>query len=262
MKSAISKSLMGTLLLSASITTHASTYAVSTTSVDNFLLTGASVTGWTFSQVMATSDGVTEAFADNSDPAAACVGCGYNNSFVSHGSSTSPYSYSDALISDSDITTASGGSASAIAEVYAANGVNGSGLASNSMTALITATNSTITVSFDISSYLKVTVTNGDIGFASRSMEVTLSDMSNAVIGSISPFDLGIGPNDALDNLNQTGNVFNFTGLTSGFQYKLNISMDQQVFSNVQPVPVPAAAWLFGSGLMGLVAVARRRKTA
>ncbi|MDH5573593.1 MAG: VPLPA-CTERM sorting domain-containing protein [Gammaproteobacteria bacterium] len=30
----------------------------------------------------------------------------------------------------------------------------------------------------------------------------------------------------------------------------------------ISPVPVPAAVWLFGSGLLGLVGVARRRKTA
>ena len=28
---------------------------------------------------------------------------------------------------------------------------------------------------------------------------------------------------------------------------------------DLQPVPVPAAVWLFGSGLLGLVGVARRR---
>lgn len=31
---------------------------------------------------------------------------------------------------------------------------------------------------------------------------------------------------------------------------------------NVSPVPVPAAVWLFGSGLLGLIGIARRKKTA
>ena len=35
---------------------------------------------------------------------------------------------------------------------------------------------------------------------------------------------------------------------------------DNLVFAEVAPVPVPAAAWLFGSGLIGLVGAARRRK--
>lgn len=41
------------------------------------------------------------------------------------------------------------------------------------------------------------------------------------------------------------------------------VSNDQQFYINVlnvQPVPVPAAVWLFGSGLLGLVGVARRRQ--
>ena len=33
-------------------------------------------------------------------------------------------------------------------------------------------------------------------------------------------------------------------------------------FDNVEVVPVPAAAWLFGSGLLGLVGIARRKKAA
>ncbi len=33
----------------------------------------------------------------------------------------------------------------------------------------------------------------------------------------------------------------------------------QQVLVTVQPIPVPAAVWLFGSGLLGLLSVARRR---
>ena len=35
---------------------------------------------------------------------------------------------------------------------------------------------------------------------------------------------------------------------------------DNLSFARVAPVPVPAAVWLFGSGLLGLVGVARRRK--
>jgi hypothetical protein len=34
-----------------------------------------------------------------------------------------------------------------------------------------------------------------------------------------------------------------------------------EIRGQVQVVPIPAAAWLFGSGLLGLVALARRRKS-
>jgi hypothetical protein len=33
-------------------------------------------------------------------------------------------------------------------------------------------------------------------------------------------------------------------------------------FGTVSPVPIPAAVWLFGSGLLGLVGMARRKKAA
>jgi hypothetical protein len=35
---------------------------------------------------------------------------------------------------------------------------------------------------------------------------------------------------------------------------------DLVMVTNVAAVPVPAAAWLFGSGLLGLIGVARRRR--
>lgn len=41
-----------------------------------------------------------------------------------------------------------------------------------------------------------------------------------------------------------------------GSQYLLSLT------GTVSAVPVPAAIWLFGSGLLGLVGVARRRKAA
>lgn len=45
------------------------------------------------------------------------------------------------------------------------------------------------------------------------------------------------------------------TGSFSGTKYYLHLE------GNVSTVPVPAAVWLLGSGLMGLVGVARRRST-
>ena len=39
-----------------------------------------------------------------------------------------------------------------------------------------------------------------------------------------------------------------------------NVGLDNIQFSQVSAVPVPAAAWLFGSGVLGLVGVARCRK--
>ncbi len=35
---------------------------------------------------------------------------------------------------------------------------------------------------------------------------------------------------------------------------------DPNIQLNTSPVPLPAAAWLFGSGLLGLMGVARRKK--
>lgn len=50
------------------------------------------------------------------------------------------------------------------------------------------------------------------------------------------------------------------------YQFAIQVSSDglnvETVAMEVQTVPVPAAVWLFGSGLLGLVGIARRKKTA
>ena len=50
-------------------------------------------------------------------------------------------------------------------------------------------------------------------------------------------------------------------GPFGGFNANFNANMTPTP-DPVTPVPVPAAVWLFGSGLMGLAAVARRKKSA
>jgi hypothetical protein len=45
-------------------------------------------------------------------------------------------------------------------------------------------------------------------------------------------------------------------------QQRFNVSPDltNDVYAVFAPVPIPAAVWLFGSGLLGLVGIARRRR--
>lgn len=57
--------------------------------------------------------------------------------------------------------------------------------------------------------------------------------------------------------------TFQFTGVTSLTQlFTTNTTSTQTSFSgSITAVPVPPAVWLFGSGLLGLVGIARRRRS-
>ena len=64
--------------------------------------------------------------------------------------------------------------------------------------------------------------------------------------------------------LTDGGIVLNFplsitgTDIASGQAFEYGYTTSTQTVSEV--VPIPAAAWLFGSGLIGLVGLARRKK--
>ena len=64
-----------------------------------------------------------------------------------------------------------------------------------------------------------------------------------------------------LPDVNYNGglNISFSTTANMGNQFTSNTIFSGDVIN--QPVPIPAAVWLFGSGLLGLVGIARRRKS-
>lgn len=238
-------------------TASAAMYAVSVTSITNFGLEGGTVSGWTFSQNMALNDDAVVANGALLDADPACIYCSYNNDFTSHGPAALNFSYGDTRIVSSDITGGVG-EAYAIAETSVTGTSFGSALATNSMTALLNvAATGNVSFGFDVLSYLQVLSSGyGGNGFASMDVTISISK-GGAQVWNYDPSELNrnIGPGDQTVSIADafTGS----TGLDAGL-YSLAISMKQEVTA-VSEVPVPPAMWLLGSGLIGLVAVARRR---
>jgi len=95
----------------------------------------------------------------------------------------------------------------------------------------------------------------------------TLGDGSNSTLDSYLSAPLGAG-----DYILAIGSCCDFgaSDIIDGLQYEFPspnpVASETALFyqlttsNNVSPVPVPAAVWLFGSGLFGLVGIARRRK--
>lgn len=86
-----------------------------------------------------------------------------------------------------------------------------------------------------------------DIGGWQLDLETLVVGSSGDVLaldgtGFVSNLDPGLG-------FDKTAVVWSFTGNDIGTSYSMTITA----------VPVPAAVWLFGSGLLGLVGVARRK---
>ncbi len=246
-------------VFAAPISSQASTYAVSVADITNFTLTGGTVNGWTFSQDMAINGATVLAGGAMIDAPASCASCGFSNNFIAHNNIGNDYSYGDALISNPSIT--SGGSAASIAEAYVSGTNTGAAFSSNSMTAFLTVgASGSVSFDFDVLSYLTVLVTTaGDFGTAKMNVGISITPIGGSTaIWSLQPGALNVfaGPGNQTYNVNQHFN--GLANLVAGTTYMLNISMSQEV-SATSAIPVPAAAWLFGSGLIGLLGVARRR---
>ena len=117
---------------------------------------------------------------------------------------------------------------------------------------------------WDLLVFEDIDILVGAPGFQSPSITSALSD-SNAlyngdtfqssiycvyVVGVICPTDTVTGSYDGT-SFSMTRNYF--SGYPDDFSYSIVIN------GTVSAVPVPAAVWLFGSGLIGLIGIARRK---
>ena len=280
--------LLGVMCLGASVATgsvSAASVALSLNEITNFSMSSAGVTfsGFTFSNdTAATEDGGTGG-ADTDDAPAACIGdcAGWENEFFAHTPSITEFSYGDAQILSDDVLNANG-AASSIGEVVVNNGIaHASG--SNVLTSIaLNVDDSAPVLSFSFyadalmqtsvsgtglssaaNMFFNISLTNGTGEVFSWTPDGVDDDI-NGVKGSIGgtenddPFNLnyGIIGNTTFDPVAALFSA-ETNSLPSG-SYTLNIKMENQV-NGAAVVPVPAAVWLFGSGLLGLIGVARKK---
>lgn len=89
---------------------------------------------------------------------------------------------------------------------------------------------------------------------------IVTTTFNTTPIGTV---DLGTNPSGTLPLIDDgIGGSPNQGAPTTGFNPNFDFTkLHVTGFSHSSPVPVPAAVWLFGSGLLGLIGVARRRKS-
>lgn len=117
-------------------------------------------------------------------------------------------------------------------------------------------------VSFDsTNSYFRFLLEDSD-GTEAWSQDFTLTQnmdtfMVNVLdINTLLPGTGGDGVFDITDVTEFGFDLFDLPGTTvNGWEYDVD-----NIVLNTSAVPVPAALWLFGSGLMGLIGIARRKK--
>lgn len=255
----------------------ASSYAVSYNTISGFNLTfgggAGGLTPFTFSVDAALTTYGVDAGLSMMDAPAACVNCAYNNSFTSHGTATE-YAYGDAMIANANVQGGVG-AASSIGEVSAFNSA-GLAVGSNTMTASFTISGTPGTVSFGFlsSPYMNTMLASGGVSAnANQLMSVSIykgltnvfSWQPDGVLGnafggteSADPFTLNSSLAANALFAPGSGNFAAATNSLSTGTYSLKITMANYVnATSATVIPLPAAAWLFGSGLVPLLVFSR-----
>jgi hypothetical protein len=110
----------------------------------------------------------------------------------------------------------------------------------------------------------QVAIANTGSGWTATMVDKYLNPIGSSINLTSDSFTLGMtwdsGVNWAADsahtpNTSPDSYVIDFEGVSKGVK-----TTGHTLAVDLQPVPVPAAAWLFGTGLIGLVGVARRRR--
>ena len=118
---------------------------------------------------------------------------------------------------------------------------------------------------------------DSDTSFAGSNLAIPVPQTVDFTSGGINAGDF-TATNEALATLNLTGSDWfrlaistdagtSWSGDTSiiflgANSYTVNFSDGSVLEVDVKVIPVPAAVWLFGSGLLGLVGITRRKKAA
>ncbi len=114
-------------------------------------------------------------------------------------------------------------------------------------------------VSFGTSCGIMSSWNNGDFGDSYDAVEDYFWYISSYETPFRNAFDLGIAHIDLDGRIREKDDWRSFTSADT-FTVANGNSINALLFREAMVVPVPAAVWLFGSGLLGLAAIARRKK--